>query len=303
MKLRGLFVGVITIDIQYLVDRFPLSNEKMFATKCALTVGGPATNASITFSYLGGNSHLLTTVGQHPFTSFMESELRHYNVELTDLSAGVSQLPTVSSIVTTSGSGDRAVIAAASSLPSNMSEMTVITNQHDYSVVLVDGFNMETCCTVAMQARQLGIPVVLDAGSWKKGMERLLPYVDIAICSEQFQTPNGSDQESVMAYLADQGVSYSAITRGERPILYRAPNDNGEIAIEDVEVVDTLGAGDILHGAFCYYYAKGHQFIPALLHASQVATLSCQTFGTRSWMEKGTSSTGESSSSSSSKSM
>ncbi len=303
MKLRGLFVGVITIDIQYLVDRFPLSNEKMFATKCAMTVGGPATNASITFSYLGGNSRLLTTVGQHSFTSFMESELRHYNVEVTDLSAGVSQLPTVSSIVTTSGSGDRAVIAAASSLPSHMSEMTFITNQDDYSVVLVDGFNMKTCCTMAMQARQLGIPVVLDAGSWKKGMERLLPYIDIAICSEQFQTPNGSDQESIMAYLADQGVSYRAITRGERPILYRTPTDNGEIAIEDVEVADTLGAGDILHGAFCYYYAKDHQFVPALLHASQVATLSCQTFGTRPWMERGTSYMGGSSSSSSSKSM
>jgi sugar/nucleoside kinase (ribokinase family) len=287
MKLRGLFVGIITIDVQYLVDTFPLSNEKMFATQCALTVGGPATNAAITFAYLGGNSHLLTTIGQHPFTSFIESELRQYHVEVTDLSAGVSQLPTVSSIVTTRRSGDRAVITAASSPPSNMREMTFITNQDDYSVVLVDGFNMETCCTLAAQARQCGIPVVLDAGSWKKGMERLLPHVDIAICSEQFQTPNGGDEESVMVYLDRQGVRYRAITRGERPLLYRSPEDNGEIAIEAVEVVDTLGAGDILHGAFCYYYAKDHQFIPALLHASRVATLSCQTFGTRSWMEKG----------------
>ncbi len=284
MKLKGLFVGTITIDIQYLVDRFPLSNEKMFATKCGLAVGGPATNAAITFSYLGGNSHLLTTIGQHPFTSFMESELHHYNVEVTDLAAGVSQLPTVSSIVTTHGSGDRAVITAASSPPSSMKEMKFINNQDDYNVALVDGFNMEICCAVAMQVRQLGIPVVLDAGSWKKGMERLLPYVDIAICSEQFHTPDGGDAESVMAYLADQGVGYRVITRGERPILYDTSKDTGEIAIEAVEVVDTLGAGDVLHGAFCYYYAKDHQFVPALLHASQVATLSCQTFGTRSWM-------------------
>ena len=194
------------------------------------------------------------------------------------------------------------MITAASSPPFSMREMTFITNQDDYSVVLVDGFNMEICCTVAAQARQCGIPVVLDAGSWKKGMERLLPYVDIAICSEQFHTPDGGDEESIMAYLARQGVKYRAITRGERPILYRSPEDNGEIAIEPVEAVDTLGAGDILHGAFCYYYAKDHQFVPALLHASQVAALSCQTFGTRSWMFCGMFSTVESFSSSSSKS-
>jgi sugar/nucleoside kinase (ribokinase family) len=285
MPLRGLFVGIITIDIQYLVDTFPLSNEKMFASQSALTVGGPATNAAITFSHLGGSSHLLTTVGQHPFTSFMESELLHYNVEVTDLSAGANQLPTVSSIVTTRGSGDRAVVTAPSSPPSDMREVKFITNSDDYDVVLVDGFNMETCCSVAMQARQHGIPVVLDSGSWKKGMERLLPYVDIAICAEQFQTPDGSDEESIMAYLARQGVRYRSITRGERPISYRTPEGNGEIAIEPVKAVDTLGAGDILHGAFCYYYAKGGQFVPTLLQASRVATLSCQTFGTRSWME------------------
>ena len=133
---------------------------------------------------------------------------------------------------------------------------------------------------------------------WRSGRPLGSRYVyDVARVAPQGPLGN------VMAYLDRQGVRYRAITRGERPLLYRTPEDNGEIAIEAVEVVDTLGAGDILHGAFCYYYAKDHQFVPALLHASQVATLSCQAFGTRSWMERGTSSTGESSSSSSSKSM
>ena len=87
-----------------------------------------------------------------------------------------------------------------------------------------------------------------------------------------------------MEYLASQGVQYRAITHGERPIIYSVPGDRGEIAIEPVEVVDTLGAGDILHGAFCYYYAEDNNFVLALLCASRVATLSCQTFGTRFWM-------------------
>lgn len=285
MKLRGLFVGLTTIDIQYLVDTFPPPNAKTVAGAFAMTVGGPATNAAITFAYLGGNSHLLSAIGQNQFTPFIESELHHYNVELTDLSPTANQLPTVSSIVTTRG-GSRAIITTASPPTSSVSDATFIAHPDDYDVVLVDGFNMDTCCMVALQARQCGIPVVLDGGSWKDGMERLLPSVDIAICSEHFRSPDGGNEESVLAYLARQGVKYRAITCGERPIIYSVPEGTGEIAIEPVEAVDTSGAGDILHGAFCFYYAAGNNFVSALLHASKVATLSSQTFGTRSWMKR-----------------
>ncbi len=286
MTLRGLFVGLTTIDIHYLVDTFPTTNAKMVAGDFAMTVGGPATNGAITFAHLGGNSHLLSAIGQHPFTPFIEGELHQYHVVCTDLSPTATQLPTVSSIVTTHG-GHRAILNTRSSPTSNIGNATWIAYHEDYDVVLVDGFNMDTCCTVALQAHECGIPVVLDGGSWKEGMERLLPFVDSAICSEQFRSPDGEDEETVLAYLARQGVSYRAITRGERPIIYSTPEGTGEIAIEPVQVVDTLGAGDILHGAFCFYYAADSSFVPALLQASRVAALSCQTFGTRSWMKDG----------------
>ena len=50
--LRGLFGGLTTIDIQYLVNTFPRSNSKTVASQFAMSVGGPATNAAITFAYL-----------------------------------------------------------------------------------------------------------------------------------------------------------------------------------------------------------------------------------------------------------
>jgi sugar/nucleoside kinase (ribokinase family) len=282
--LRGLFVGLTTIDIQYLVDTFPKSDSKTVASKFAMSVGGPATNAAITFAYLGGKSHLASAIGKNQFTPFIESELQHYTVEFTDLSPVADQPLTVSSIVVTKGSGHRAVITTKSSSALNTKDATFISNKDDYSIVLVDGFNMETCCRVAMQAQDCGIAVVLDAGSWKDGMESLLPYVDVAVCSENFHPPEGINENTVLEYLASQGVRYRALTRGEHSIIYSFSDDGGEIAIEPIDVVDTLGAGDILHGAFCYYYAKGNNFVQALLKASKVATLSCKTFGTRSWM-------------------
>jgi sugar/nucleoside kinase (ribokinase family) len=285
MEPRGLFVGLTTIDIQYLVDTFPALNSKTVAGTFAMSVGGPATNAAVAFAHLGGKCHLMSAIGNNQFTTFIESELRHYNVEFTDLSPLADKLPTVSSIVTSCG-GQRTVITTASPLTNSKDEKAFIAGPNDYDVVLVDGFNMETCCMVAAQAKQRGKPVVLDGGSWKDGMERLLPSIDIVICSEHFFAPDGGDEDSVMKYLARQGVRYRAITRGERPIIYSVPEGNGEIEIGPQVVVDTLGAGDILHGAFCYFYALGNNFVPALLDASRIAMLSCQTLGTRSWMKR-----------------
>ena len=68
MELSGLFVGLTTIDIQYLVDTFPALNSKMVAGTFAMSVGGPATNAAITFAHLGGKSHLMSAIGNNQFT-------------------------------------------------------------------------------------------------------------------------------------------------------------------------------------------------------------------------------------------
>ena len=97
-------------------------------------------------------------------------------------------------------------------------------------------------------------------------------------------SPAGCQPSQILDYLAASGVTYSAITRGEKPILFYNGDTYGEIPVEQVNVVDTLGAGDIFHGAFCYYFSRLNDFEAALGEASRVAAKSCQFFGTRQWM-------------------
>jgi sugar/nucleoside kinase (ribokinase family) len=54
-------------------------------------------------------------------------------------------------------------------------------------------------------------------------------------------------------------------------------------------VVDTLGAGDVLHGALAYQLCAHESldaavFADALRRAVAVASRSCASFGTRAWM-------------------
>ena len=287
MNPKGLFVGITTVDLQYLVDAFPEVNLKTNSNQFHLSTGGPATNAAVAFAYLGGRSSLYSVIGQHAFASFIREELASYDVNIVDLSPGSSKLPTFSSIITTKSSGDRSVVTfTADKAATSISDFPEITAD-DFDILLVDGYQMEVSQLISAQARNNGIPVVLDGGSWKNGMESLLKFVDVAICSADFRPP-GSDANSqptaVLDYLAASGVTYSAITRGEKPILFYDGDRQGELPVKQVNVVDTLGAGDIFHGAFCYYFSRLNDFEAALGEASRVASKSCEFFGTREWM-------------------
>lgn len=78
------------------------------------------------------------------------------------------------------------------------------------------------------------------------------------------------------------------MTRGASPIL----RPDGQIPVPAVTpVVDTLGAGDVLHGALAHHLATHittrltpPAFDAALAFAATVASRTCATFGTREWM-------------------
>lgn len=286
--IKGLFTGMATIDLQYLVDAYPPQNRKVNARRFALAAGGPATNAAVAFAHLGGRSTLCAAVGDHPFATFMHQELTGLGVEVRDLAPASPILPPCSSILTTAADGQRTVIAYAASSNTAAEEAAADIIVADFDILLLDGFQLPVARRLAAQARAAGIPVVLDGGSWKPGLEALLEWVDIAICSADFRPPGDENDHSAQAlfdYLYARGVHQAAITRGEKPILFYDTQQIGEISVPPVPVVDTLGAGDIFHGAFCYYYAARPNFTHALSQAAQVAATSCTSFGTRSWMD------------------
>jgi sugar/nucleoside kinase (ribokinase family) len=279
-----LFLGATTIDIHYLVNNFPPSNAKVKAGDFAVTVGGPATNAAITNAYLGGASELWSVVGKNPFHEFINMELKQFRITHMDLATDEDTFPGISSIITTEKTGDRSVVYKTADYRSLHKDYIKLFEERKFDLVLSDGLLMEASIEIAKLAVSYDIPFVLDAGSWKDRTEKLLRYTDIVICSDDFLPPGIRKQKEVFGFLTDHGIERSAITRGGRSILYRDGKNTGDINVREVKAVDTLGAGDILHGAFCHYYADSHDFVHALLKASDLATYTTQFFGTKSWM-------------------
>jgi len=284
MGQQGLFVGLVTVDLVYLTEAGPpRPNQKLVATDTTISTGGPATNAAVTFSHLGGAAQLLGVVGAHPIRHWIQAELDQYQVKLVDLDPDRTQPPPISSIMVTQGTGERAIVSLNALKAQASPEQIPADLLQGVKIVLVDGHQMAVSAAIASQAKAAGIPVVLDGGSWKPGLETVLPFVDYALCSQDFYPPGCQTTAEVLDYLVELGIPHLAITQGERPIQYLNAGQLGAVQVPQVPVVDTAGAGDIFHGAFCHGILT-QPFEKALTAAAQVASFSCQFLGTRSWL-------------------
>ncbi|MBN2165860.1 MAG: hypothetical protein JW717_06240 [Marinilabiliaceae bacterium] len=282
---QGLFIGLNTIDIQFLVDHYPHENQKAKASNYGLYAGGPATNAAITFAHLKGQSHLVSSFGKHPITHLTYEDLNQKNIKTTDLTPDRSCHPIFASVITTKSTGKRAIVSYHPNYH-NYCDITLDTFSVDeFDIVLTDSFYIDAALTLLKKIDNKK-PVVLDGGSWKTGLDKLLPYINIAICSNDFHPPGIKNNDEIINFLHSKGISKVAITHGSKPIIISENNSRSFIDVEKIEAVDTLGAGDIFHGAFCFYYAQSNSFIDSLKNASIIAAKSCLHFGTRSWMIK-----------------
>jgi len=281
----GVFVGLITLDCIYRTRKPLEPNEKQVAEAMLLAAGGPATNAAIAFRALGNRAVLVGALGQHPLTAVVREDLAAQQVELIDLTPEATVPPPFSSIVVNTATGDRAVIsrnAADRPQPDTAPPVDWLT---DAACVLIDGHQLAMGRSLAQQARSANIPVIVDAGSWKPEFDTVLPLATVVVASANFCPPEGTPEAGAIAYLQSLGIPEIAVTRGDRPILFQTPTQSGKIPVPPIRPLDTLGAGDIFHGAFCHRYSQAGEFLPSLKQAAQVASHACLTFGTRQWMQ------------------
>jgi sulfofructose kinase len=148
----------------------------------------------------------------------------------------------------------------------------------------IDGHDTAAVEHAARIARSAGIPVTVDVDTIYHGFDRVLPYVDYLIASSEFpvQWTNESDPFRALEMIQrEYKMRVAAMTLGA----------HGSLALEDgrfvyspafvVNCVDTTGAGDVFHGAFCYAVLQCMPMREALDFSNAMAALNCTALGAR----------------------
>ena len=278
-------MGRSTIDHTYLLDSVPEENTKVFAREYICQYGGPALNAAITFNLMGSGAKVVSCFGNSSSMVKVKEDLKSkYDIDVVDLIKDNKYLMPECSIYTISNSGTRTIVNPPKQ-DYKEEPYNEDINLEEASVILLDGFVFsDKLKNEIRKARERGTIVVLDGGSWKDVTNSILDIVDIAICSIRFKMPcHNADQ--TISHMLNKGVVFIAITDNEKEIDVIEMGNKTKIPVPAVDAIDTLGAGDVLHGAFCYYLAEGFNRKESLSRAALIASRSCCYFGTHTWKD------------------
>jgi len=281
--MKGLFVGLTTLDLSYYIQSLPVEDSKSYSNKQVIIPGGMAMNASIAFSSLGADSSLITIIGKR-FRSFIDDYLEsiEQNIDIQDIVLSESQSLPIASIIINISNGSRTIFNPPLS---NFSISSPEIDLAEYEIVMVDGFYPELAIPIARNAKEHNIPVVMDSGSWKPQMDLLLKFVDYLIVPRSFRPPHSTSFEDAKSYLSSYGFKGLAFTDGANHVL--ACQNNTDYFIDPIKITckDSLAAGDIMHGAFCYHYLHDHNFLKSLEAAMLTASESCKYDGPHEWIK------------------
>jgi sulfofructose kinase len=275
-------VGNAVLDYVFRLDHFPRRAEKYRANALAVVGGGVAANAAVTVARLGGKSALAARIG---------ADIPAQIIDHKWVRQCAGHTSTVSSVYI-DANGERQIVSYSdASLPRVPDHLPTIMPEH-VTVVLGDTRWDEGTVHLFRLAAARNIPRVLDGDRAPLLPEVLSLASHIAFSVQGLREVTGiSDPREALTAYAQKTSAWIAVTMGEEGVLFTAPRSphtqsSVEILLQHspaftVDVVDTLGAGDVWHGAFALALAEQAPIETAVRFASAVAALKCTRFGGR----------------------
>jgi sugar/nucleoside kinase (ribokinase family) len=280
---RILCIGIPARDLIFRVEAVPVRGSKANADHLAEFCGGNALNAAIAMARLGGRVSFAGPMGDAGETSsgFI---LERMTVEGIDASHIVRMpgLTTPLSAILIEPSGERTLTIYRDPALWRVKLPDTDKLLADCHAVLVESRCGAFCLELCAEARRRGIPVIVGVDRAMSLQDGLLTAAShLLFASEQVQDTAGiADDGEALRHLARLTPAFLAATRGPRGTIWLGETGAlEEMPAFPVEAVDTLGAGDVFHGAFTLRLAEGGGVREALQFAAAAAALKCTRHG------------------------
>jgi sulfofructose kinase len=280
---RILCIGMPVRDLTFRVPGVPARGSKENATHFDEICGGNALNAAIGIVRLGGRASICGPMGDSRETSsrFIFEQMAHEGIDTRHI-VHMPGLVTPISAIMIDPSGERTIVTFRDPelWKVHLPDADVLLD--DCHAILTESRCAEFCTELCAEARRRGIPVIVDvdrAMSLREGLLNASSH--LVFSSEPLQeTADVSDDGEALKKIAKLTPSFLAGTRGARGTIWLNEQQKlEETPAFPVHTVDTLGAGDVFHGAFALAITEKQELREALRFASAAAALKCTRFG------------------------
>jgi sulfofructose kinase len=280
-----LCVGIAVVDVVAHARGALAPGVKQFAERIETTFGGPATTAAVAASRLGVDVELVAATGDDERGAQLRAALgaRRVRVGRMPLRAGVD---TATSLVVVTPDGERTIVNATDAAlraPLGPDEARgLIARASEVDAVLVDVRWPAAAALALASASDAGIPGVLDLDLTDpedhdrvRGLARAASHVVASFDAIAGRGHRPDDPASALDELeVIAGGGMVAVTLGADGVVWRDADGSSGMAVPpQVTPVETLGAGDVWHGAFAAALARRADLDRAVAEANAAAAL------------------------------
>jgi sulfofructose kinase len=277
-------VGLNATDTLIVIPHFPAYGGKVPFHEEILSPGGQVASAMVTCASLGLRARYIGTIGDDERGRIQMQSLQASGVNLDHVQLRKGCPNQSAYILIDQSTGERTVFWNRPDCLAISAHEITEDQIASARMLHIDGHDTAAVGHAAKIARAHGIPVSVDVDTIYAGFEHVLPYVDYLIASSEFPgrwTKIEDPFQALCAIQEQHGMKVAAMTLGAHGSLALV---NGEFLYSPAYVVnclDTTGAGDVFHGAFCYSVLEDMPIGEALDFSNAMAALNCTAIGAR----------------------
>jgi len=281
MHVTGL--GQCSFDYLSLVDIYPQVNTKQEVLQWQEQGGGPVATALVALSRLGVSCSFHGIIGDDEAGRQIRQSLADEGIDAKCLVQRKDSSSQVAFIAVEKDSARRTIFWRRPSGKALQPDELGDDFLSGSNCLLVDGLMMDATLAAVKRAREMNIPVLLDAGSARPGMFELAGCCDYVVASEVFAEGLGwkLTPQTLLKHSKALGTRALTITLGERGSITVADRRIIRMPAFKVEAVDTTGAGDVFHGGYIFGLLHGWDLECVVRFASATAAIKCRQMGGR----------------------
>ena len=278
-------VGSLNLDLVVRVARMPRTGETIRGSSVDHHLGGKGLNQAVAARRSGAEVAMVGCVGDDDFGRQLLAGLAAEGIDHAEV-ATVAGPTGIAVPLVDEGTGDNAIVVVAGANGAMDAPRVARAEQAVRSaavVVLQFEIPLDGVVAAAEIARDGGAQVVLNPSPAANLPDELAGLVDVLVVNETELAALGAcnhDHVAEARAVAKRwAVGAVVVTLGARGALAVTAREQFRVAPHEVDVVDTVGAGDAFCGALAAALSAGEGLERAVLRGNAAGALACTVRG------------------------
>jgi sugar/nucleoside kinase (ribokinase family) len=272
------------MDFAMNLDRLPTPNGGARLNGYTWQGGGKISTGIIAAARLGAKCMQIGTLGDDIFGRAVYADFIRHGVDVSRMRMIRGSTTSLSVVMSDLETNGRSIMFKTGSVPRVREEaetdLEVVRTAKFFFLAHLGGINLRA----AKIARENNVRVLMDADHPHVGMLENMGLIDDFIASEfvyDAMFPDSSDYKKNCAEVLAMGPRTVVFTFGPKGCVGMDGNGYFELPTYDVPVADTLGAGDVYHGAFLAGLLQGWDAKKTADFSNAVSSIKCTRPGGR----------------------